>query len=365
MGSIREITKKDGSKSYHAEIRLRGHPTERENFRTRSLAKKWIQDTESAIRDGRHSNTAESKRHTVGELIDRFVSQWLPKNPKGQSKQTALLFWWKNRLGHLLLADLTSKVIAEGRDVLLCETTIRKKLRSSSTVNRYLAAFSKALSVAVNEWGWLDGSPMRKVSKPKEAPSRDRYLSVEEKTRFLESCKISENPYLYDLARISMLTGMRFSELAKLRYEDIDFNHGTITLRDTKNGDCRVLPLTSAVEGIIKKCRTFKEGANGMIFKPERINNKKGVVSVRHSFKKALELAGIKNFRWHDLRRTAGSYLAMAGATQGELMEILGHRSYAMTKVYAKFNQKHLKNILENSSDTLVNQSTDKNTSNI
>jgi len=50
MGSIREITKKDGSKSYHAEVRLRGHPIERDNFRTRGLAKKWIQDTESAIR---------------------------------------------------------------------------------------------------------------------------------------------------------------------------------------------------------------------------------------------------------------------------------------------------------------------------
>ena len=98
MGTIREYTKADGTKSYHAEVRLRGHPPQRDNFRTRSLAKQWIQDTESAIRDGRHIKTTEAKRHTLGELIDRFITQWLPKNPKSQIKQTALLSWWKIRV---------------------------------------------------------------------------------------------------------------------------------------------------------------------------------------------------------------------------------------------------------------------------
>ena len=105
--------------------------------------------------------------------------------------------WWKDRLGHLVLSDLTPSVIAEARDALLGESTRRKSLRSSSTANRYLAALSKALSVAVKEWGWIDDSPMRKVSKPTEAPSRDRYLSLEEKDRLLAACKESTNPYLF------------------------------------------------------------------------------------------------------------------------------------------------------------------------
>lgn len=354
MGSIREITKKDGSKSYHAEVRLRGHPVERDSFRTRSLAKKWIQDTESAIRDGRHSKTAKAKRHTVGELIKRFIVQWLPKNPKSQLKQAALLNWWKDRLGHLALSDLTSSVIAEARDALLCEITTRKKLRSSSTVNRYLAAFSKALSVAVKEWEWLDDSPMRKVSKPKETPSRDRYLSIDEKDRLLAECKKSTNPYLYDLVCLSILTGMRFSELVKLEFESVDFDNRSITLRTTKNGDCRVIPLTQAVEQILKKYFFGEKKSTGMIFRSNRQNNQKGHISVRWAFQKALQDSEIKGFRWHDLRRTAGSYMAMAGATQGELMEILGHRSHAMTRIYAKFSQNHIRNILEKTGCDLV-----------
>lgn len=244
MGTIREYKKRDGTISYHVEVRLRGHPIQRESHRTRTLAKKWIQDTESAIRDGRHFKTAESKRHTLAELIDRFVLEWLPKHPKQSTKQTALLGWWKQRLGHLLLADLTPSKIAESRDTLLREKTRRKTLRSSSTVNRYLAALSKALSIAITEWGWLEDSPIKKVSKPSEAPGRDRFLSFNEKDRLLIACQASPNPYLYPLVNLSIQTAMRFGELINLRWEDIDFQQRKIILKKTKNGDTRVIPLT-------------------------------------------------------------------------------------------------------------------------
>lgn len=353
MGTIREIIKKDGTKSFHAEIRLKGLE-ERATFRTRSLAKQWIQDTESAERDGRHFKHSEAKRHTLKELIDRFISKWLPKYPDRQAKQAALLTWWENQLGHLRLADLTPNTIAEARDKLLAETTVRKQLRSPSTVNRYLAALSKALSVAVKEWGWLDDSPMRKVTKPKEAPARDRYLSHEEIDRLLPVCRASENAMLYPLFLLSILTAMRSGELVKLKFEDIDFNIKTITLRKTKNGDQRVIPLTQAAEEIFVHHCGYTEKASGLIFKSDRANNRTGVVSVRYSFNKALKVAGIKGFRWHDLRRTAGSYMAMSGATQGELMSILGHRNPRQTQVYTKFNQKHLRKILEQSYDNLL-----------
>lgn len=349
MGSIREIPKADGSTSYHAEVRLRGYPIQRETFRTKSLAKKWIQDTESSMRDGRHFKTVEAKRHTVGELIDRFISQWLPKAPKSQVKQTALLTWWKNRLGHLILADLTPNIIAEARDVLLGETTRRKNLRSSSTANRYLAALSKALSVAVKEWGWIDDSPMRKVSKPTEAPSRDRYLSLEEKDRLLEACKQSTNPYLFILVSLSILTAMRYSELIYLKWEDVDFSLRTITLRKTKNGDRRVIPLVDSAASLFKQCPSYLSKVQGFIFNSPRKNNQSGVVSVRGAFERALKIANIKKFRWHDLRHTAASYLAMNGATQGELMAILGHRSPHMTRRYAHYSQDHIRKILEKS----------------
>ena len=85
--------------------------------------------------------------------------------------------------------------------------------------------------------GMLDDSPMRKVSKPSEAPGRERYLSLEEKNRLLEACKESTNPYLYPLVALAILTAMRYSELITLKWEDVDFKgRRTITLNEAKNG---------------------------------------------------------------------------------------------------------------------------------
>lgn len=353
MGTIREYAKEDGTVSYHAEVRLRGKDPQRATFRTRSLAKKWIQDTESAIRDGRHFKTVESKKHTLGEVVDRFTTEWLSKYQKRRPKQTALLNWWKKRLGNVLLSDLTPALIAEARDALLAETTVRKSIRSPSTVNRYLAALSKALSVVVKEWGWMDDSPMRKVTKPSEAKGRSRFLALEEKERLLQACKESKNPHLYAIVSLALLTGMRFGEIVSLRWEDIDCHSKTITLRETKNGDRRIIPLTKAVEAILEGCKPL-QASLGYIFKSARRNNLSGFITVRKAFLRALQKAQIPDFRFHDLRHTAASYLAMNGATQGELMAILGHRTPRMVSRYAHFSQNHIRQILEKASSNLV-----------
>lgn len=347
MGSIRELTGKDGVNSYHAEVRLRGHPIQRATFRTKSLAKKWVQDTESAIRDGRHFRTSEAKRHTVAEMVDRFIAQWLTKYPDREKKQASLLGWWKENCGHLLLSDLTSAVIAECRDKLMEGQTVRGSIRSPSTVNRYLSALGKALSVAVKEWGWIEDSPMRKVAKPKEGTGRDRFLSLDEREKLLSECKTSSNPNLYPIVALALITGMRFGEITALTWRDVDFDRKTIVLQKTKNGDKRYLPLTDEAERIFMDMRDPEVHLDDLVFRSHRNRERSQSASIRSAFQTALKRSGIANFRFHDLRHTAASYLAMNGATQGELMAILGHRSPHMTRRYAHYSQSHLRNVLE------------------
>jgi integrase len=356
MATIRELIKKDGSRSYHVEVRLKGHPPQRATFRTRSLAKKWVQDVESGIRDGRHFKIAESKSHTVGELIDRFVRQWLSIYPDSQKKQAALLNWWNQWCGHLLLGDLTPAVIAEGRDYLLSESTVRGGLRNPSTVNRYLSALGKALTVAVKEWGWLEDSPIRNVSKPSESEGRERFLSFDEKNQLLLACRESRNSNLLPIVSLALITGMRFGEIVGLCWRDIDFKQRTITLLRTKNGDRRVIPLTDEAANIFRECPTFGALSDELVFKSLRNTNTQRKVSIREAFEHAVRRAGIKNFRFHDLRHTAASYMAMAGATQGELMAILGHRSPSMTRRYAHYSQAHLSKVLERSLLAITNK---------
>lgn len=346
MGTIRKYDKEDGTTTYHAEVRLKGHPKQRASFRTRTLAKKWIQDTESSIRDGRYFRTAEAKKHTVTDLIERFISKWLSQFPHRVVRQTAYLAWWKDRLGHLLLSDLSPAIIAEARDVLLSEKTPRGNIRSPSTVNRYLAAFSRALTIAMKEWGWLDDTPMRKVSKPAEGKGRNRLLSLEEKDRLMTACKESPSPHLFNIVSLALLTGMRQGEILTLTFENCDFYTKVITLENTKNGERRIIPITKAVEEILNSCKT-SDIDSGLVFKPSSSTNRSGIVDIYNAFRKALKQAEITDFRFHDLRHAAASYLAMNGATQGELMTILGHKSPSMTRRYAHYSQKHVANLME------------------
>jgi integrase len=92
-----------------------------------------------------------------------------------------------------------------------------------------------------------------------------------------------------------------------------------------------------------------------LFFQSKNPNRKNQIVNVREAFEAALKRAEIDNFTWHDLRHTAASYLAMNGATQGELMTFLGHNSPVMTKRYAHFSQEHLASVMSRSSKKILN----------
>ncbi|MES2198827.1 MAG: hypothetical protein V4489_01485 [Chlamydiota bacterium] len=206
MASIKERKDKDGKTRFYVQIRLKGHKPQCASFTRITDAKKWIQEIEVAMREGKHFKTSEAKKHTFEDMIDRYIKSVLPTKEKCIQRQGNQLSWWKKQLGHKLLCDITPALIGECRDVLLQETTVRKTLRSKATVVRYLAALSHAFTVAVKEWGWVEDSPMSKVTKPKEPRGRVRFLSEEERMALLEACKISTNPFLYTAVVLSIST---------------------------------------------------------------------------------------------------------------------------------------------------------------
>jgi len=187
---------------------------------------------------------------------------------------------------------------------------------------------------------------MRKVSKPAEGKGRNRLLSLEEKDRLMKACKESPSPHLFNIVSLALLTGMRQGEILTLTFENCDFYTKVITLENTKNGERRIIPITKAVEEILNSCKTT-DIDSGLVFKPSSSTNRSGIVDIYNAFRKALKQAEITDFRFHDLRHAAASYLAMNGATQGELMTILGHKSPSMTRRYAHYSQKHVANLME------------------
>jgi integrase len=342
MASIRRRTNNDGTTSFRVDVRLRGFPPQRATFRRLTDARKWAQSTESAICERRHFKTTEARRHTLGDAITRYRETVLPSKPKDRDKQKALLGWWESEIGAHTLADLTPALIGQCRDKLLAGTTPRGTQRAPATVVRYLAALSNVLTAAVKEWGWLEDSPARKLRKPKEPRGRVRFLSDDERERLLAACRESDNPFLYCAVVVALSTGMRKGELMGLTWADVDMPGGRITLHETKNNERRVVPL---VGHAVTAIRTLPRRIDTPLLFPGKVKRDRPI-DLRAPWEAALKRAGISDFRWHDLRHSCASYLAMSGATAGEIAEVLGHKTLQMVQRYSHFAESHVAGVV-------------------
>jgi len=345
MASFEKRSNENGKTTYRVKVRLRGYPSQTATFDRLTDAKKWASSTESAIREGRHFKTVEAKKHTFADLADRYIKDVLPTKPKSQAKQTMQLSWWKEQIGDYLLADVTPALIVKCRDNLSNSITRRGTQRSPATVVRYMSALSHAFTIAVNEWQWLEDSPVRKVKKPTESRGRVRFLDDTERAKLLTACKDSSNPWLYTCVVLALSTGMRQMELMKLTWPDVNLASQNIILHETKNGERRRVPVTGHALELLQLHSTKKQAHTQLLF-PSKLNPSKPF-SLRLPFERALKQAEITDFHWHDLRHCTASYLAMNGASLAEIAEVLGHKTLAMVKRYAHLSDGHVSSVVE------------------
>ena len=338
MATIQKRISKDGKLSYRAMVRLRGYPAQYATFARKTDAKDWAKQTESAIKEGRHFKTREAKRHTFAEMVDRYSREVLSRKPeKKREDQERHLAWWRERLGSYALADVTPALLAGQREVLSREITHYGTERSAGTVNRYLISLSHVFTVASQEWEWIEQNPVRKVRKLTEPRGRVRFLSDDERQRLLEACQRSRNPRLYPLVVLALSTGARQGELLALRWRDLDWQRQVAVLHDTKNRERRALPITGHARELLQAMAKVRRIDSDLIFAGPTGK----ATFPRGAWQGALRAAKIEDFRFHDLRHSAASYLAMNGATLAEIAEVLGHKTLAMVKRYAHLTEAH------------------------
>lgn len=350
---IRKYPKKDGSFSYHAEVRRKNANPLRESFRTLTDAKNWVRKVESAILEGKHVPDNKARKNTLTDLIERYIRIHLNKFPRRLKDQITHLKWWQENYGNKALIEITPSLLVEAKELLLNGITFRKKNRSNPTVNRYFSSLSRAFTLACQEWQWINENPFRRVSKLKENGGRNRFLSRDELHALLECCRRSKNPHLFGMVLIAATMGLRFGEIANLRNKHLDINNGFATLESTKNGDVRVIPMPVQVIAYLKGIERPRIPED-FLFPSKNPAKRHPYSLIRKAFQKALHETSLQDVKFHDLRHTAASHMAMNGATQGELMEVLGHRSPIMTRRYAHFSKEHIARILQKTSNQLI-----------
>lgn len=342
-----------GKVRYVARVRIVGHPERSRTFEHKADAKTWAEKAASDLKRGRDFPERQHQQRTLGELIKLYRAEGLPASCV--HAYGPHLDWWAARLGSYRLADIRPALIAPLREEIAREPGPTNRRRGPYTVNRYLNTLSAVFSFGESEEvGWTDHNPVRKVKRKAEPEGRVRFLSrpadepTSELERLLDACQQSRNRDLLDLVQLGILTGMREGEILGLRRSQVRLNEGGITLTAdvTKGDEARFVPLVGPALAIVT--RRFESGRQDYLFAPRRRRASRGVPRFPHeAWAIALRTAGITNFRFHDLRHTHASYLAMTGASIRELMDALGHKTPAMAVRYSHLADSHKREVAE------------------
>jgi integrase len=201
---------------------------------------------------------------------------------------------------------------------------------ADSTVNRELALLKRMFNLAIT-WDLYSGlNPVRKVKFFREFNNRLRILSPEEEERLLHNAI----PYLQDLIRFALNTGLRVGEIFSLRWSHVDLPRGILAVFASKTQTIREIPINSETRKVLEAWKLNKKSED-VFYNPQ---TGKPFVDLKTGFALACEKAGISDVTWHTLRHTFASRLVNSGVDIVTVKELLGHSSISVTMRYAHTN---------------------------
>jgi len=201
---------------------------------------------------------------------------------------------------------------------------------SGSTVNRELALLKRMFNLAIAWDLFLSGNPVRKVKFFREFNTGLRIVSPEEEESLLRNA----SPYLQDLIRFALNTGLRTGEIFRLRWSNVDLEKGILTVFATKTQKIREVPINTETRKVLEAWWLAKK--NEFVF----YNPETGApfMDLKNGFTRACRRAGISGVTWHTLRHTFASRLVNRGVDIVTVKELLGHSSLSVTMRYAHTN---------------------------
>jgi integrase len=304
---------------WQARVRRQGHPDEVKSFVNRQDAERWARSVEIEIDRGSFISTAEAQKYTFADLIERYLVEVLRGHKHEKTHSFRFRAMARSSIGRINMAAFTAQVVARYRDERLQSV-------SAAAVIRELACISSVINIARKEWGISMTNPVQSIRKPTSPKGRERMASDAEMTRLLAVLEPvgKRNIWMKPLVLLAVETAMRRGELLSLKWNDIDLAQRTATLWETKNGETRVVPLSSQA---IKILKDLPRCIDGRVFS---ING----CAVSKAWETVLERAQISDFHFHDLRHMAITQMAQKLPNIIELSAVSGHKSLAMLKRY-------------------------------
>jgi len=304
------------------------------------------------------SGPAEGRAQGGGECptLAEFAPEWLvtyavPNNkPSERARKESILrvhlvpFFGNRRLdaiSPLLIERFKAEQLQEGL--------------KASTINSQLIVLQKLLRTAV-EWGHFERRD--DVWRIRRLPTDERqfdWLRPDEAGLLLRAAKEMSAKW-YTFFFVALRTGMRRGEILALHWDEVDFERRRITVRYTnwqgrlgspKSGRIRVVPMTGDLAEALHAWRSTGVGTSPLVFP-----NRRGDLTNWHSgagraLDRALERAGLRHIRLHDLRHSFASHLVLKRCSLREVQILMGHHSIRMTERYAHITDDRLASAID------------------
>jgi len=313
MASIRE---KNGS--YEVRVWLKGR-TISKTFPDIKSGKRWALSLETGLVEPDPVKPLSGAQLTLILAAKRYHDETKAQKKGVRQERERIVLLEREAWAQKMLDEVRADDLKAYRNARLAQG------RSSSTVRLMLCMVSAVYRYAQEEWGYQGLNPCKAVKLPKPPAARHRRLGQGEEERLLAALSTCRNPMMVRAAILAIETGMRRSELLRLRWCDVDMARQLAFLPETKNGHVRWVPLS--------------ERALAQLQEPSP-NPQDPVVPISQSlltqaFGHALKRAGIEDLRWHDLRHEALS--RWAHKLNGDVFKlslVSGHRTIQMAQRY-------------------------------
>jgi integrase len=302
-----------------------------------------IEGRQASNEEERQKKAEDATRWTIGKLWDEYQAS----KPNGANR-TDVSFW----------RVYLEKPFAKKEPKELCKLDTDRlrinllKKRSPQTVRHICALLRRVINYGANQ-GHVAPLPF-KIDLPAVDNIKTEDLSTEELQRLLSVLETTDRKTAATIMKLALFTGMRRGEIFKLRWDDVDFDRGFISIMEPKGGKSQKIPMSKAAREVIKaipkKTEWIFPARNGG---PRKDANK--------DFNQIKAEAGLPaDFRpMHGLRHLYATLLANSGQVDMyTLQKLLTHKSPAMTQRYAHFRDEAMRSAAEKVDDILTASTT-------
>lgn len=304
----------------------------REKAGTRSVALKlYRKRKQQALERRKLPENLRAREVTFGELLDTAKEHTEQRTPAGgERRYKCRLDLLKAAFGSMPADSITPLMLARW-----LSAAQNKHEWRPATVNRYKALVSLAYRLGM-ENGRCQTNPARLVKRLKEQNERTRFMSADEEKK-VRAIIEQDCPIHLPEFEIALHTGIRRGEQYKLLWSDVDLQARRLTLRQTKNGTTRHVPLNVVATAAFQTLWERSQG-RGRVFVGE---HGLPLERPRYWWDAVVSDAKLQDFHWHDLRHTFASRCVMAGVDLRTLAQLLGHKTLQMVFRYSHLSQSH------------------------